>query len=136
MSVPKIIPQVMPYLYYPDATEALEFLVEAFGFEVQSEVRDPDGVVWNAQLRLGDGVVMIGPGMSEFGTHAVPDPEWATSRTHVLVPDLDAHCERARAAGATIRSEPAAHFGDVRIYVASDCGGQQWIFAERSAAGP
>jgi hypothetical protein len=22
------------------------------------------------------------------------------------------------------------HFGNVRIYVAGDCGGQQWIFAE------
>lgn len=124
----------MPYLYYPDAAQALEFLVEAFGFEVQSEVRDADGAVWTAQLRLGEGVVLIGPDMTEFGSRAVSDPAWATSRTHVVVSGLDAHCERARAAGATIHSEPGAHFGNHRVYVASDCGGQQWIFAEPISA--
>jgi hypothetical protein len=47
----------------------------------------------------------------------------------VYVDDVEAHCERARAAGAEIRSEPGTH-GDNKIYVASDCGGHQWIFAE------
>ena len=36
----------------------------------------------------------------------------------------------AKAAGARIVSEPAIHFSGNRQYVASDCGGQQWIFAE------
>jgi hypothetical protein len=55
-------PPVVPYLYYPDANEALEFLVRAFGFEEHAVTRDADGVVWNAQLRTGSGLVMIGPG--------------------------------------------------------------------------
>ena len=33
-------PQVVPYLYYPDATEAVEFLGRAFGFEEVSAFRD------------------------------------------------------------------------------------------------
>jgi uncharacterized glyoxalase superfamily protein PhnB len=123
-------PQIIPYLYYPDATKALEFLVDAFGFEVIHAVRDDEGVVWTAQLRLGDGVVMIGPGMDGFGTRAVVDAEWATTRMFTFVEDIDAHHERARAAGARILSEPAIHFGGNKQYVASDCGGQQWIFAE------
>jgi uncharacterized glyoxalase superfamily protein PhnB len=123
-------PQVVPYLYYPDATEALEFLVRAFGFEEHAVTRDANGVVWNAQLRTGSGLVMIGPGVDEFGTRPVPDPAWATSRVHVLVDDLEAHHARAVAAGAVIRSEVGVRFGGVRIYVAGDCGGQQWIFAE------
>jgi len=128
---PDDAPQLIPYLYYPDATEALDFLVQAFGFEVKSALRGEKDEVWTAQLRTGDGgVVMIGPGMSEFGTRAVEDPDWATTRMFVYVDGVDAHCERARAAGATIRSEPAVHSSDNKIYVASDCGGQQWIFAE------
>ena len=123
-------PQIIPYLYYPDATEALEFLVEAFGFEVKSAIRGAGDEVLTAQLRTGDGVVMIGPGMDGFGTRGVQDPGWATTRMFVYVDDVDAHCERARAAGAIIRDEPAVHFSDNKIYVASDCGGQQWIFAE------
>jgi uncharacterized glyoxalase superfamily protein PhnB len=127
-------PQVVPYLYYSDANKALEFLKSAFGFAEHSVTRDDQGTVWTAQLSTGSGLVMIGPGIDDFGTRPVPDHEWASSRVHVLVEDLDAHYQRSVAAGATICSEPTAHFGDVRIYVASDCGGQQWIFAEPVAA--
>jgi uncharacterized glyoxalase superfamily protein PhnB len=125
---PPEAPQVLPYLYYPDARAALEFLVDAFGFAEISAVRDDEGNVWSAQLSTGDSVVLIGPGMAEFGTRAVEDPAWATSRTFVYVDDVDGHCERARAAGATIITEPSDH-GPNRIHIAADCGGQQWIFA-------
>ena len=127
---PRDSPQIIPYLYYPDANEALAFLVEAFGFEIKSAVRGKKDEVLTAQLRTGDGVVMIGPGMEAFGTRAVQDPEWATTRLFVYVDDVAAHCERARSAGAQIVSEPAVHFSGDKIYVASDCGAQQWIFAE------
>ena len=52
--------------------------------------------VRTAQLRLGEGVVMIGPGMAEFGWCRNPcDPDRATSRTHVVVGGgRQAHCER------------------------------------------
>jgi uncharacterized glyoxalase superfamily protein PhnB len=36
-------PQIIPYLYYPSAAEALDFLTRAFSFEVVSEVRDKEG---------------------------------------------------------------------------------------------
>jgi uncharacterized glyoxalase superfamily protein PhnB len=127
---PEGTPQIIPYLYYPDAAKALDFLVDAFGFEVISAYRDDDENVLTAQLRTGDGVVMIGPGMDGFGTRGVQDPDWATTRMFVYVNDVDAHYERARAAGARIVSEPAMHFSDNKIYVAADSGGQQWIFAE------
>jgi uncharacterized glyoxalase superfamily protein PhnB len=72
--------------------------------------------------------VLMGPGMAEFGTRPVTDTAWATSRTFVYVDDVDAHCERARAAGARIVSDLVDHPPN-RIYIAADCGGQQWIFA-------
>jgi len=129
-SRPDDSPQIIPYLYYEDATKALDFLVDAFAFEVKSAFRDDQGQVLTAQLRTGEGVVMIGPGMEGFGTRGVEDPEWATTRMFVYVDDVDAHYERSLAAGARIVSEPAVHFSDNKIYVAADRGGQQWIFAE------
>ena len=127
-SRPAGAPQVLPYLYYPDAARALAFLIDAFGFTEIEAVRDDEGNVWTAQLSTGDGVVLMGPELAEFGTRSVADPGWATSRTFVYVDDVDGHYERARAAGAAIITEPVDH-GPNRIYVASDCGGQQWIFA-------
>jgi len=123
-------PQVVPYLYYPDATEAVDFLGRAFGFEEVSAFRDDEGTVWTATLRVGRGAVMVGPGLDGFGTAAVPEGASATSRMFVLVDDVDAHRDRAVAAGAEIVSDVAEHPGGHRQYVVSDCGRQQWIFAE------
>ena len=127
-SRPTGVPQVLPYLYYPNAAQAMAFLIGVFGFAEIEALRDGDGNVWTAQLSTGDGVVLIGPEMTEFGTRSVDDPTWATSRTFVYVDDVDGHCEWARSAGAKILSAPADH-GPNRLYVAGDCGGQQWIFA-------
>jgi len=127
-SRPAGAPQVLPYLYYPDADAALAFLVDAFGFTELDAMRDENGIVWSAQVSTGDGVVPIGPGIEEFGTRPVTDREWATSRTFVYVDDVDGHYKRAHDRGATIVTDLADH-GPNRIYIASDRGGQQWIFA-------
>jgi len=130
-AVSSLTPRIVPYLYYADASAALEFLVTAFGFDVVSEVRDEHGAVWNAKVRFGDSMVMIGPASEPFGTRRISDPAWATHRLHVLVPDVDAQFTRASRAGAAVHSEPH-DFGDTRICVVTDCGGHQWIFAQDS----
>ena len=127
-SRPRGAPQLLPYLYYADARMALEFLINAFGFNEIEAFRDDDGTVWHAQLSTGDAIVMIGPALDDFGTRPIADPAWATSRTFVYVDDPDEHCERAREAGATILTEPC-DLGPNHIYIAGDCGGHQWIFA-------
>jgi len=125
---PKGAPQVMPYLYYPDAASALSFLIDAFEFEEISAERDEGGTVWTAQVSTGDGVVLIGPGMEEFGSKSVTVGASATSRTFVYVDEVDLHYQHSLERGAAIIAEPANH-GPNRIYVARDPGGQEWIFA-------
>jgi uncharacterized glyoxalase superfamily protein PhnB len=125
---PADAPQVLPYLYYPDARVALEFLIAAFGFTEIHAFRDADGTVWHAQLSTGDGVVMIGPGLADFGTCAPAVDSLATSRTFVYVDDVDAHFQCAVQAGATVITEPSDQ-GPNRVHIVSDCGGHQWIFA-------
>ncbi len=44
--------------------------------------------------------------------------------------DLDAHCARARAAGARITDEPADQFYGARTYRAMDPEGHIWNFSE------
>jgi len=122
-------PSVMPCLYYEDATQALEFLCRAFGFEEVSALRDDKGVVWSAQVQVGtSGRVLLGQGMTEFGTRGAPSGEFVTSRIQVSVANVDAHHALAVAEGAVVDGEPREHF-DARIYIATDPGGQQWIFA-------
>ena len=54
-----------------------------------------------------------------------------TQTLHVHLADgLDAHCDRARAAGATIAQEPSDQFYGDRTYRAVDLEGHMWTFAE------
>jgi len=48
----------------------------------------------------------------------------------VEVDDLDAHYERARAAGATIIREPEDPGIGRRIYTAEDPEGHRWMFGQ------
>ena len=55
----------------------------------------------------------------------------ATSLVHVYVDDLHAHYERAKAAGAVIRSEPTEKpYGTIQ-YSAVDPEGHLWLFSEQ-----
>jgi uncharacterized glyoxalase superfamily protein PhnB len=124
-------PQIIPYLYYEDAGPAIEFMEKAFGFRIESAFRNPtDDRVLHAAVRTGSGVIFVGPGMEPFGTQGPPDPDFVSAMTYVFVEDVDAHFERAKAAGAEIRAELHEHFGGNRQYSASDPGGQRWTFAQ------
>ena len=63
----------------------------------------------------------------------VPPPSAARTRrrsTSISTRVLDAHCERARAAGAEIIREPEDEFYGDRTYMAKDPEGHVWSFAQ------
>jgi PhnB protein len=122
-------PQVTPYLLYEDVPAALDFLSKAFGFREQLRYTAEDGTVNHAEMRLDRGGVIF---MGDPG----PDFESPTRRgspgaqVHVYLDDVDAHFQRAKAAGARIRQEPADQpYGD-RRYDAWDPEGNLWSFAQ------
>jgi len=126
--VPEGHQRVMPYLFYADVAVSLQFLVDAFGFAIRSVHKLPNGKIVNAQASIGDAVVMMGPAQRQFG-FASPETLPALHCGIVTyVDDVDAHCARARGAGATIEREPADQEYGVREYTARDREGNQWFF--------
>jgi len=123
VSVPK---NVYPSMRYRDARAAIEWLERAFGVERQVVYDGPDETVAHAELRYGDGVVMVGserPG----DEHRRVGRGWA----YVVVDDLAAHHERAAAAGAEITDEPNVQdYGS--FYGARDPEGNLWSFGTYS----
>jgi len=120
----------IPTFRYRDPEKAIEFLVEAFGFDRHLVAMD-DGEVVHAQLTLGDGMVMLGAvGDDEYGRlfSAVEDGTPPTSSAYVVVDDPYAHAERARAAGAEIVMEPTEQDYGGANYVARDPAGFVWSF--------
>ena len=118
-------PNIFPVLRYKDAPAAIAWLGRAFGFETQVSFANPDGTIAHAELRLGAGVIGIS---SDNGP--APDNPWSTVRqgVYVRVADIDAHHDRARAAGAGIVKPLAGTTYGSREYSARDLDGHLWGF--------
>lgn len=120
-------PTLFPYLSYRDAAAALTWLAEAFGFTKTVEFSDPDGNVMHAEMRFGNGAIML-------GTATAPQPEEscrgapAEHGVYVYVEDVDAHFRQAQAAGAHIVFPPEDTEWGTRRYRALDPAGYEWSF--------
>jgi uncharacterized glyoxalase superfamily protein PhnB len=114
---------VIPVLIYPDVREAVEWLTNAFGFEERVQI----GENHRSQLSYGDGALIVGDVRGERR------PPRAGEEDHsvvVRVEDAKAHCEHARAHGATILTEPTDYEYGERQYHAEDFAGHRWTFSE------
>ena len=125
----------IPALSYHDPLAALQWLEKAFGFQTSMRVMGSSGVYradeFHAEMSFGDGVVMIGGEWTENHRSPRSANGVMTQTVHVhLEKDLDAHCQRARAAGATIIAEPGDQFYGDRTYRAADLEGHIWSFAQ------
>ena len=116
-------PTIFPTLRYDDPQAAIEFLVSAFGSDRHAVYADEDGAIRHAEVRLGNGVVMLGPSSTD-----VPATRGKGGAIYVVVEDADAHCTRARDAGAEIvRDVRDTDYGS-REYGALDPEGNEWSF--------
>lgn len=114
-------------LCYRDPKAALKFLEAAFGFELAMLIEDAEGKVAHAEMSFGDSVVMIGGEWSAQHKSPASIDGFNTQSVHIhLEGDIDAHCERARAAGAEILMEPADQFYGDRTYRCRDPEGHFW----------
>jgi uncharacterized glyoxalase superfamily protein PhnB len=119
---------ITPYLLYEDVVGALEWLGRAFGFEETVRFTAPEGYVSHAEAWLGDGAIYLGHPGEDYRNPKQLGQE--TVGIYVLVDDVDAHYERAKAAGADILAEPEdQEYGD-RRYKAADPEGHVWFFAQ------
>jgi uncharacterized glyoxalase superfamily protein PhnB len=117
---------IFPAIRYRDGDRALEWLKDAFGFEEKAVYRGEDGAVQHAELRLGDGVIMLGQNT------AIAQQADARHSIYVTVADPDAHFGRAKAAGADITRELADQPYGSREYGAKDLEGNEWSFGTYS----
>lgn len=123
-------PALSPYLTVRDGQASLEFYARAFGFETYGEVmRDSDGHVQHAGMRLGEAMIMFG---AEEGSMGLKVPERGRPDSlslYVYVPDVDGLHARAQRGGATVVQAPADQFWGDRTAVYKDPDGYHWTFA-------
>jgi len=120
---------ITPYLLYEDVEGALEFLQRAFGFEEVLRYSGAEGYVSHAEMRLGDDAIYLGDPGDDYRNPARLGAATVLVGVHV-VDDVDALCERARAAGAEITEPPADQDYGERRFSATDPEGHHWHFAK------
>lgn len=123
--------------FYKDPMAALHWLEQAFGFETVLLLTDDAGQVGHAEMtfrgcNIGVGGEWEGPqlGGARMRSPASLDGAATQFMWVELENGLDAHCERARAAGARIVQEPEDQFYGARTYRAHDPEGHVWNFRQ------
>jgi uncharacterized glyoxalase superfamily protein PhnB len=137
---PKGWPRISSSVHYKDPAKAIDWLCRAFGFEVQLKI-EADGRIHHSELTYGEGMIMVGgEDLSSEKGRASRSPLSVgganTQSIMVFVDDARAHCERARAAGATVTEGPEEHdYGEEYwadlSYGCKDLEGHLWWFVQR-----
>ena len=134
--------RIVPFIGYEDAASAIEWLERAFGFREERDQRHEEGGrITHAELRLDGATIYVASpdayasprtvrAESEAARRAYDNP-WVIDGHFVVVEDVEAHYERARAGGATILREPEEPGIGFRIYAAEDREGHRWMFGQR-----
>jgi uncharacterized glyoxalase superfamily protein PhnB len=118
-------PTFFPVLRYKDARPAIDWLVQAFGFQSVSEFEGPNGTVAHAELKLGPSTIGI-----SSATPPVADNPWShvTQGIYVCADDIDARYEQAKRVGADIATPVRDMDYGSREFSARDTEGQLWSF--------
>ncbi|UCI07536.1 VOC family protein [Mesorhizobium sp. B1-1-8] len=118
-------------VFYRDPRAALVWLEAAFGFEPSMLVSDAEGRLVHAEMRFGDGYIIVDSEWAERIASPASVGGRNTQSVYVRLKDgIDAHCEQARAAGAEIVEAPADQFYGERQYRARDPEGHVWTFTQ------
>jgi uncharacterized glyoxalase superfamily protein PhnB len=124
----------IPVLRYRDAPAAIEWLCQTIGFERHLVVPNADGTIARAQLRFGNGIIMLGSAVKNvtaFDRHLRQPDEIGggnTQSAYVIVTDADALYARVKAAGAIIAMEIRDEDYGGRDFSCFDPEGHLWSF--------
>jgi uncharacterized glyoxalase superfamily protein PhnB len=120
---------VLPHLVYENVADAIAWLTAHFGFAEHYRYGDPDHPS-GAQMRLERAVIMLKAARPGCAT-PVRAGSWTQSLT-VFIDDVEAHFERAKAAGAAIAEDlHETEYGE-RQYGVEDFAGHHWLFSKHA----
>ena len=141
---PANFPRLSSAIVCQDAAKAIQWLCDAFGFELRLKVEGDDGQIIHSELTLGEGVLMVAQEKTEAVNHpwqtSMRAPKslggMSTQSIMMYVDDADAHCAHARTKGAQIVEEPSTHdygedYWSDRSYGAIDPEGHVWWITQR-----
>jgi len=120
-----------PYLAVKGAEAAIAFYKKIFGAEETMRIANPDGRIGHAELKIGDGAIMLADESPAFGALSPPSIGGTPVRLHLYVEDVDAVMKLAEAEGAIILRPAQDQFYGDRSGLIADPFGHQWFLGTR-----
>jgi uncharacterized glyoxalase superfamily protein PhnB len=117
---------VLPHITYRDVAQASAWLTATLGFTEHYRY-GPSGAPSGAQMYLGEAWVMLDA--AAIGQKTPAELGYGTQSLTVFVADVDAHFNRAKAAGATIVEDLHDTVYGERQYGVRDLDGHHWLFS-------
>ena len=126
---------LIPSLRYKDAHAAIAWLEKAFGFVRHAVYDGPDGTVAHAELRFGNGMIMLGsasnpsPNAKIYATPGEIDGR-VTSPLYLVAADCVPLYASAKAAGAEVVMELQTMDYGGKAFTVRDPEGYLWSVGE------
>jgi uncharacterized glyoxalase superfamily protein PhnB len=125
---------VIPCMRYRDAVAAIDWLCDVFGFTKHAVYANEDGTIAHAELRHGNGMIMLGSVLkeeTEFGKQIKQPDEiggYETQSPYIIVADVDAVYAKVKASHAEIVMEIKDQTYGSRDFSCRDLEGHLWSF--------
>ena len=129
--IPEGFHTLTPHLVLKNAAKAIEFYAAAFGAELQTIQRTPDGNVMHATLRIGDSMLMLNDEFPQWGVVGPESLEGTPVTIHLYTSDVDAAWTRAIEAGCKVGMNLSNAFWGDRYGMVLDPFGHHWSLAQR-----
>lgn len=120
-----------PYIIVKGADAAIAFYTKVLGAKEQYRLAEPDGRIGHAELKIGDGGIMIADEAPSFGALSPPTIGGTPVQLHLFVEDVDATMALAEAAGAVILRPAQDQFYGDRAGMFADPFGHKWYLGTR-----
>ena len=127
--IPDNYPRITPYLCIDGAAEAIDFYKKAFGATERMRMAAPGGKVGHAEIEISGALIMLADEFPEMDFRSPRSYGGSPVVIHMYVEDVDAFCERAVAAGATLLKPVADQFYGDRSGQLRDPFGHLWSVA-------
>lgn len=127
--IPEGTRAVTPHLVLKGAAKAIEFYKAAFGAVEHYHMPGPGGSIGHAELQIADSLLYLADEFPQGGGGGRAPRGSSSVVLHMYVPDADATCARAVAAGAKVTMPMMDAFWGDRYGQVTDPFGHVWSIA-------
>ena len=124
--IPDDYPQVIPYLSVDGAAKAIDFYKSVLGATERMRMDAPGGKIGHAELEIGKSMIMLADVFPESGATPARPGAGSPVTVMVYVEDVDAVCQKAVDAGATLTRKVEDQFYGDRSGGFEDPFGHHW----------